>query len=166
MSVSVEAQTRWKVQPGAKVTFKIKNAGFNVDGSFSGISANILFEAGQLAQSSIEASIKANTINTGITARDNHLRRSDYFYVEKYPLIKVNSQKIIKQGNQYLGYFNLSIREVSKSIEIPFTFSQSGDQAVFSGSFTLNRRDYNVGGWSMVLGNEVQIFLQIPVEKE
>lgn len=166
MQTSLQAQTDWSILNTSKVTFKIKNAGFNVDGSFSGLSGSMKFSTDALAKSSITTSLPAKTINTGINARDNHLRKDDYFGVEKYPNIKMVSEKFEKTGNSFIGYFKLTIRDVTKSIKIPFSFEQNNDEATFKGSFQINRRDYNVGGWSMILGNEVDIDLLVKVKKK
>ena len=50
-----------------------------VDGSFDGLVADIKFDANNYASGSMEASIDANTINTGIEMRNNHLKKEEYF---------------------------------------------------------------------------------------
>ena len=59
------------------------------------------------------------TIRTSIKLRDNAMRSDDYFDVEKYPRISMVSTKIKKtiKQNEYLGYFNLTIKNVTKNIK-------------------------------------------------
>jgi polyisoprenoid-binding protein YceI len=90
------AQKQWQVQTST-VTFKIKNAGFNVDGKFGKVEAAISFDANALDNASIEASIETKTIDTGIESRDNHLRKSDYFDAAKFAKISMKSKKISKR---------------------------------------------------------------------
>lgn len=159
------AQTNWKTK-SSTVTFKIKNAGFNMDGFFKGFEGKINFSPDDLANSTMEASVETKTINTNNSMRDKHLRSDDYFGVEKYPKITMKSKRIAKsQSGGYIGYFDLTIRSTTKEIKIPFTFKESGETATFAGSFTINRRDYGVGGSSIILSDNATIALNIVVEK-
>lgn len=146
------------------ITFKIKNAGFYVDGFLKGFEGKIVFSPTALAGSTIEASVKTETINTGNKSRDNHLRKDDYFYVEKYPKISMKSKRVANsQSGDFIGYFDLTIRDVTKEVKIPFTYKESNGVGVFKGNFTINRRDYKVGGNSMVLGDMVIVDIEIEV---
>src|SRR5882757_6027855 len=57
----------------------------NVRGEFSGISGTVVFDPKNPANSKIEATIDATTINTREPQRDAHLKSADFFDVEKYP---------------------------------------------------------------------------------
>src|SRR5580693_9516283 len=73
---------------GSSVLFKIRNLGFNVSGSFSGLDGNIQFDPNNLATCNFDVSIDANTVNTDNNMRDNHLRNETYFDVKNYPRIR------------------------------------------------------------------------------
>ncbi|HEX6892324.1 MAG TPA: YceI family protein, partial [Chryseolinea sp.] len=70
-----------------KITFKIKNAGITVDGSFSDLQADIRFNPKDLNKSVLKASLGVASINTGIKKRDKDLQMRKYFDAEKYPRI-------------------------------------------------------------------------------
>ncbi len=161
------AQTNWEINPNTQITFQIKNFGINVDGSFKGLKGDIQFSPNQLENSQMTVTLTANTIDTDNKARDKHLRSDDYFYVEKYPRIQMASKRFARsKSGDYIGYFDLTIRSVTKEIKVPFKFSQSGSQARFQGEFTINRRDFEVGGGSLVLSNNVTLFLDVQVSKQ
>lgn len=165
LGFNVQAQTQWKqVKPGTKVNFKIKNTGLTVNGHFTGVAATIKFNPKSLGTSSITASLKTETIKTGISARDKHLRNEDYFYAEKYPKIIMKSKSFSKSSNgKYIGKFSLTMRGITKEVTVPFTFTKKGSNAVFKGSFKINRLNYKVGGKSWVLSNTAVIDLNIEV---
>jgi len=164
-SIIAFTQTKWAVQ-SSEITFKIKNAGFKVDGSFKDLSAQIVFEPSNLVSSNIIASIETKTIHTGSGMRDNHLRKEEYFGVEKFPKITMKSVKFIsKTKNNYVGTFQLSIKSTTKTIEVPFDFTQDVNAGVFNGNFTINRLDYDVGGNSWTMSDNVTINLLIKVTK-
>ncbi len=150
---------QWRVQPvGSSVAFRIKNAGINVDGTFNGFSASVLFDPNQLPEARLSGTIQAKTINTGINGRDNHLRKEEYFSVDKYPTISFTSTAITKKGNAYLAKGNLTIKDVTKMVEIPFTFQQTNQTtALLTGQIQIDRRHYHIGGNSWVMGDNVNI---------
>jgi polyisoprenoid-binding protein YceI len=148
------------------ITFKIKNLGINVGGSFSGLKADINFDPTHLDSSTIEASVQSNTINTDNDSRDKHLKSDDYFDVDKYPEIKMKSVSIKhNNGSNYTGTFNLTIKDKTNQVQIPFTYSENGNTANFKGSFKIKRSDYGVGGKSMVMSDDVTISIDVSTSK-
>lgn len=140
-------QTKWQ-QTSGTVSFTIKNRGSNVSGHFGGLHTTLVFSPGNLAASSLKGSVDISSINTGIGKRDKDLQGETYFDAAKHKLIEVSSTRLIKKGAQYSGTFNVTIKGVTKQVEIPFQFIQNGKTAEFKGSCTINRKDYGVGGES------------------
>jgi len=145
----------------SKVEFTIQNAGLDVDGTFSKISGSVNFDAANLGAAKIEATVDVSTINTGIDMRDKHLREEDYFEVEKYPTMKFVSSSVAKSGSGYSVTGNLTIKDVTKTVTIPFTASTAGTAVTLKGTFEIDRRDYNVGGNSWIMGDDVEIKLEV-----
>lgn len=141
----------------SKISFKIKNAGLSVDGTFSGFECEINFTPEQYKSATIKASLNTNTINTGINARDNHLKKEEFFDINKFPKIVMVSSFFGKDGNKYLGYFKLTMKGITKDITIPFIFENN----TFKGNFILNRRDYNIGGKSFMMSDNVSISIEL-----
>ncbi len=139
------------------VSFTIKNAGINVKGSFLSYSVTTKWDASDLSNSRLSATIEANTIDTGIKGRDKHLRKAKYFDVENYPQIRLESTSISKTDAGYLLKGKLTIKETTLPVEIPFTTRPSAEGIVFSGAFELDRRDYGVGKNHLIMGDEVKI---------
>jgi polyisoprenoid-binding protein YceI len=140
------------------ITFKTKNMGIGVEGTVGGLQADVHFNPADPASSVIEASVDANSINTGNSGRDEHLHDEDFFDAARYPRITLKSVSFRhRSGNSYTGRFNLTIKGKTKEVEIPFTFSQAGASSAFKGSFKINRLDYGVGSSSLVLADEVTI---------
>lgn len=146
------------------VTFKIKNLGFNVAGTYGGFNADINFKPSSLAASSIEASVASNTVNTDNESRDSHLKSEDYFDVARYPKITLKSVSFKhKSGNNFTGNFNVTIKDKTKLIEIPFTYIETGNSALFKGDFQVLRTDFGIGGKNVILSNEANISVETEV---
>jgi polyisoprenoid-binding protein YceI len=165
-SISGMAQTYKPVKEGTTVKFKIRNLGFNTTGSFSGIGGTITFDPANLATCSFDVSVDAQTVNTGIDARDNHLRKEEYFDVKNHPHIKFVSSRVTKstRAGTLFVYGRLTIKGVTKDISFPFTAKPIDGGYLFNGEFKLNRRDFKVGGGSTVSDN-LTVMLDVTAKK-
>lgn len=144
------------------VKFKIKNAGLMVDGYFSNKSADIVYNANEPSKSKFNGEVKTTSINTGISLRDNHLRKSDYFDVAQFPSMTFKSTVITPLTSQKLKVIgDLTIKGITKKILIEINVTQTERSTIFSSSFGINRRDFKVGGSSWTLSDELQVFIQV-----
>jgi polyisoprenoid-binding protein YceI len=163
----VFAQTYRPSEAGSKVNFAIRNFGLKTEGSFTGLKGSIVFDARALSSAVFNVSVNASSVNTGNSARDKHLRKEEYFNVEKFPLISFISTKITtgsKPGN-YTVAGNLSIKGVTKKVEFAFTAGPIANGYNFKGSFEINRRDFGVGGSSISMSDNLKISLDISALK-
>lgn len=150
----------------SNIRFEIKNLGIKTGGTIDKMEAEIKFDPANLAAGKIDAVADATSINTDNNMRDKHIKDEDYFDVAKYPKITMSSVSFKKKGgNNYVGVFNITIKDKTKQVELPFSFINSGPVAQFKGSFKINRRDFGVGGNSLTLGNEVTILLEADTSK-
>jgi polyisoprenoid-binding protein YceI len=123
----------------------------SVRGKFTDFSVEINFDETAITKSSVTATIKATSIDTGIEARDRHLRTADFFEVEKYPEITFQSTKIVRKGKNFIAFGRFTMHGVSKEISIPFTstgkfYNQITKKNLmgFSANLQLDRRDYGM----------------------
>ncbi len=159
------SQTHWKVQ-SSSVTFKIKNAGLTVDGSFGEVTADIRFSELHYTEASIEASVKVKTISTGIDLRNNHMKKEEYFNEAIYPEIRLKSTLFSKEKSGiFKSFLKLTMKGITKDVIIPFTYVETGNNAVFKASFVINRRDYNVGGNSWTMSDNATVNVVVNVIK-
>ncbi len=166
LSGVVAIATSWSPTT-ASVKFYIKNTGLVVDGSLSGLAATVDFNPEDLAGSQISASVKVNTIKTGIDARDAHLKKDEYFDAASFPKIEMTSKSFSKNsGDNYTGKFNLTIKGKTKSISVPFTFKETNGKGTFNATFNINRLDFGVGQSSFVLSDDVKVKLTLNTTKK
>ena len=125
----------------------ISNGITRVTGKFNEYTIDIDYNDEDFTQSTISATIKVESIDTGIDARDNHLRTADFFDVEQFPEITFISKEIIKKDDSFLVKGKFTMHGVSKTIEFPLIITgKEGENTIgFSTRLTLNRMDYGVG---------------------
>lgn len=159
------AQSGQKTTSSA-ITFKIKNLGINTEGKFGGLKAEINFDKDNLDKSSIEASVDTRTLDSDNSLRDNHLKKEDYFDVEKYQEITMKSVSFSHQKNEnFTGIFDVTIKGKTKRIKFPFSYTANGNSNLFKGSFTISRSDFDIGGKSMVLSNDALVGVTVETTK-
>jgi|SRR5215217_7758943 len=163
----LKASAQYKpIDTGSSVQFKIKNFGIDVGGSFTGLQGIINFDENKPAEAIIDVSIDASTVNTNNGLRDDHLKNTTYFDVKNYPLIHFVSNKIItaEKPGVFLVSGNLTIKNQTKGISFPFTATAAGNGYVFKGGFMINRRDFGVGGLSIISDN-LEVLLNVLAKK-
>ena len=161
------SQSYTPTDAGSKVHFVIKNFGISTGGDFSGIKGQIEFNPGELNKSKFYVTINAGTIDTDNNTRDSHLRKEEYFDVAKYPLLLFSSTKVTKSSNigRFYMFGNLTIKGITKAVEFGFSASPNNNGYIFNGEFSINRRDFGVGGSSFSMSDNLKIVLTINAVK-
>ena len=161
------------------IGFKVKHMGLiEVPGFFRDFTGTVNFDAADVTRSTVEFTAKATSVDTGVGARDNHLRTADFFDVEKYPDITFKSTKVEKKSKGWTVTGDFTMRGVTKSISFPFQIAgwlpaddRSGGKMGISAETVLNRRDYGVNYGSNLpsgvaaVSDNVTITLQIEAGK-
>lgn len=152
------------VDASSKVQFTIKNFAINTNGQLSGLKGQIIYDRNNPAYSSFDISADVTTINTNNAKRDNHLKAEDFFDVARYPVIRIIGKAVAAAANAYVLQGSLTIKNVTKAIEIPFTVTPQGKGFLFNGEFRINRLDYTVGKESATMADELTISLKVLAE--
>jgi len=161
-SLLMSAQNKeWKAETST-IKFKIKNAGFYVNGTLTGLTAKIIFDNSKLIGNVMEASIDAKSINTNNSSRDGHLKKETYFDVVTFPKISMSATLFGKRKEGgWNGYFKLTMKNKTKDIAVPFTFIEKDGKATIKTTFTINRLDFGIGESSMILSDYVIITIEV-----
>lgn len=157
MAMSFTSGDLKPVDTNEAVTFTIKNFGINTSGGIKGLKGIIKWDPANPSASVFNVSVDVSTINTGIEMRDSHLKKDEYFDVEKYPDINFVSTAVT--ASNLTG--NLTIKGVTKQVSFPFTVKPSNGGFLFEGTFSINRKDFGIGGGSVSLSNSVKINLKV-----
>jgi polyisoprenoid-binding protein YceI len=72
-----------------------------------------------VADSTVQASIRTTSIDTGVADRDGHLRSGDFLEAEKYPEITFRNARVVKQkGATFQVVGDLTIKGVTRQVEL------------------------------------------------
>lgn len=174
------AVTVWVVdKPHSSATFKIRHLMANVIGQFRDFDVAARLDRANPAASSVEFTIRAASIDTGESGRDEHLRSPDFFEVTKYPTITFKSTSVIpKSPTQFEVTGDLTMHGVTKRITLPVSFlgfgrnARGDERAGFEIETILDRKDFGIT-WNRVLdeggvllGDEVKVSISLQVAKK
>ncbi|HEX8633654.1 MAG TPA: YceI family protein [Pyrinomonadaceae bacterium] len=123
----------------------------SVSGKFTDFTVEIVYDDQDVTKSTVNAVIKATSIDTGIERRDAHLRNADFFDVEKFPEITFRSTRIERKGKDFIAHGTFTMHGVAKEIALPFTINgirkdeKTGKTTLgATARTTLNRKDFGV----------------------
>jgi len=162
----------------AGITFSIRHLGLSeVHGRFNEFSGSIAANGKELSKSRVEFTAKIDSVDTGIAARDEHLRKDDMFDAAKYPTLKFVSKRVERRGDGYVAVGDLTIKDKTKEIRIPFRhfgpyrIPGMADQperiGIVADPITIKRSDFGVADAQpfpdgvMPLSDEVKIMISI-----
>lgn len=143
----------WTIQKDAsKLTFTATQMGASFEGSFGVFDGTIRFDPANLPGSKADIAITMDSIETGSTDRNSYVRMADWLDIAKFPQGHFVTSAIEKglDANQYVAKGNLTIRDVTLPVTLPFILSiekdaQGADVATMQGDTTINRLDFGIG---------------------
>jgi polyisoprenoid-binding protein YceI len=145
--------TKWTIDPlHSEVLFKIKHLVIStVTGSFTKFEGQVNTTGEDFENAQIGFSIDVSSIHTGQEQRDAHLKNSDFFEIEKYPVISFRSTSFIKTGDdKYILTGELTMKGVAKEISLDVEYGGSekdhhgNTKAGFELSGVVNRKEFGL----------------------
>lgn len=156
----------WIVDSG-RLGLTIQQMGSDITGSFASWAADIQFDdpetPGPAGQVAVEIDIKSLSLGT-VT---DQAMGADYFDSSTYPTARFEA-KLEKLETGYQAVGQLTIRDKSLPLTLPFTLALKEDHAEMSGQVTVNRLDFDIGLGTQdaaTLGFDVVIEISLKAER-
>lgn len=161
------------------IFFKVKHLMITtVTGHFKNFDATLSAEAEDFSDADISFTADINSIDTRSEQRDTHLKSDDFFNAEKFPALKFASTSFAKNGHGYVLKGDLTIRDVTRPIELHADYSglvvdPYGQTKVgFEAEGKIKRKEFGLG-WDaiteaggVVVSDEVKLQLNIQFIKQ
>ena len=142
-----------------------------IRGVFNQWSGSIMYNENDLTKSSLAVVVQTASIDTRHQRRDGDLTGENFFDSEQYPVIVLRSTSIERDGDGYVIHADLTIREITKQVTIPFEFlgiqEVRGRRIFAAGSFSIKRSEFDLARENRlarvlgVVSDEVQFELDI-----
>jgi polyisoprenoid-binding protein YceI len=166
----------WTIDPAhSEIGFVVRHMMVSkVRGQFTTFEGSVT-TAENPADSSATAVIDLGSISTNNEQRDAHLRSADFFDADSHPKMTFRSTAIRASGDGFAVTGDLTIRDVTKSIELEVEVNgfspdpYGGTRAGLSATGQINRSDFGVSwnsaieGGGVVVSEKVQLVLEVEV---
>jgi polyisoprenoid-binding protein YceI len=144
-----ELKGEWRVEtPKSYATFKVNHLLTSVTGRFDDIDGLLSF-GDNIEDATIDITIKTESVKSGFEYRDIYLKSVDVFNVEEFPEISFQSNEVKKTDKGYIAVGDLTIKGVTRKVELPFTYlgkdKANSEYASFEGELNIKRTQFQVG---------------------
>lgn len=150
-----------------QTVFTINHLGYSmVTGGFHDLKGTLSLDQAQPAQSSVEVTIGAATVDTGLPARDDVLRSKGFFDAADFPTITFKSTRVDVSGKDTADVQGgLTILGVTKPVVLKVKFNRLAPDQMrgnkvavgFTGTTTIKRSDFGMKAYLPYIGDDVNI---------
>ncbi len=153
----------------AYITFSYSHLGFsNPHIGFNRFDATLDLNPGDLAQSELDVTIDAASIDSRVAEFDEHLNGGDYFDTAAFPEIRFESTRVsgdAETGLKVTG--DLTIKDTTRPVTLDVTLNKAGNNPIskaptlgISARGTLKRSEFGLGAYVPAVSDEVAIVIE------
>ena len=171
MATSVAHDRRvWRFDPAySTVEFAVRNLWYNVKGCFNVLEGAIVLDDDDVRRSSVTATIKANSIDTGNKRRDAHLQSADFLDAERFPDIQFESERVERGRDRdsldVKGILIVKDKRVPVALAVNVmdrSRSPKGEEFVYySATAELDRFACGINYWRGMIGRTLKVTINI-----
>lgn len=146
-----------------------------VHGRFGNIGGQIVINDSDPTKSTVNVTIDVNTVDTGVSMRDNDLKSANLFDVSQFPTATFVSTSVSKTATGFTVAGNLTLHGVTKPVTLavegptgPINGLDHKPHSGFSALTTIKRSDFGIGTKypTSVLGDDVALSIDLDVAKQ
>ena len=165
----------YSIDPGhTHPSYEISHFGWSTQrGRFDHVSGTITLDRAAKT-GSVEVTIDANSVSTGVGKLDEHLKSEDFLNVGKYPTISFKASKIAFDGDVPASVpGQITMLGVTKPATLTVTHFSCGQHPMLKkevcgaeASTTLKRSEFGMTKYVPALGDDVKLLINVEAFKE
>lgn len=168
--IDFQTQRVWHFHPAyTTVEFAIRSLWFNVKGRFRDLEGVIVLDEEDISRSSVTATIKAGSLDTGNKRRDAHLLSRDFFDVESFPDIEFRSTSVQRGRDRDSLDIEGTLTIKDKSVAIALAVNEmdrsrapSGEDFIYySAATALDRRAFGINYGRVFIGRKLKVTINV-----
>jgi polyisoprenoid-binding protein YceI len=178
LSTVAQAAT-YEFDPGyTEVRFYYDAQGLTIQsGEWGNVTGSVEFDGENLSSIKASVMVAADSVYTGYTALDDHLKSADFFEVDKHPTITFESTGVRRSGvSEVVITGDLTIKGITKPVELDVNLNHIGPHPLadffdkykgewigLAASGSVLRSDFDLGLGVPLTGDRIrlEIFLQM-----
>lgn len=155
------------------IVFLIDHLGYSkMIGEFDQVSGSFVFDRENVANSSVEVTVKTASVDTDLEVRDKDLRSPTFLNVQEFPEMTFESTRVEKTGEKTgKVHGELTMLGVTKPLTLDVTFNKTGPNPIpgwknaqgagFSARTSLKRSDWGMDAYLPALGDRIEILIEV-----
>lgn len=161
------APVTYKIDPNhTNVIAQWSHFGFsNPIANFGKADGTIVYDAENVAASSVQVTLPLSGLNSFVKAFDEHLLSADFFDAEKFPAATFKSTRVEAAGEGKLKVTgDLTIKGITKPVVLDVTLNKAGEQPMakraaigFDATASVKRSDFGVDKFTPAVSDEVSL---------
>ena len=155
----------WTTRAESRLGYVVLFSGSEVDGAFTGFDARIQFDPEMLDTSRFLVAVDLEFIVTEDGEHADALRGFDFFEIDVFPEARFEAAEFRHVGeNRFEGMGELTIRDRTHPLVLPFAFDTDGAGATLSGEVVISRLEYGVGKGDWQFTDWIDEFVTVKYE--
>lgn len=137
-------------------------------GRFNQFDYTIVLDRSNISNSSVEFSVDATSLDSGIQRRDNDITGPDFLNAVEFPTISFKSTSVTDLGDGNLEVTgDLSVRGTTRPVTAIVEYIGEGQGAQgeyrigYYAEFLFNRQDFGIDWLTGVIGDEITLMVSI-----
>jgi polyisoprenoid-binding protein YceI len=147
----------------------------NVHGRFGNVAATLVLDQADVTKSTVTATIGVSTVDTGVDARNNHLKTPEFFDVANFPSATFTSTGVAQNGSNLTVSGNLTLHGVTRPVVLqvegptgPIEGMDHKPHSGYSASTTISRSAFGIGTKfpPSIVGDDVKLTIELDVARQ
>jgi polyisoprenoid-binding protein YceI len=175
--LAVAQTSTWLSDPAhSEVDFSITHLTIsNVHGRFGKVAAVLVLDPADVTRSTVKATIDVTTIDTGVDARNTHLKTPDFFDIAQFPTAIFTSTGVARSGSGLTVIGNLTLHGVTRPVALhvegpsgPVEGMDHKPHSGFSATTVISRSAFGIGPKfpASFVGDEVKLTIELDVARQ
>ncbi|MDZ7840581.1 MAG: YceI family protein [Gammaproteobacteria bacterium] len=147
LTVAPAMAAEWQVaDSGSRIGFVATYEDTAFEAWFRSFDAAIRFDPDAPADASFDIRIDVMSVDSNSPDRDEGMRGEEWLATDRHPEARFLAEGVEKlSGNRFQATGPLTLKDVRRTIEVPFTWEQSGDEAVLTAETEVQRTGFDIG---------------------
>lgn len=157
----------------SSISFTVKHMlVYKVNGSFKKFSGNLSYDVKTVLNSKLDITLDIASIDTNDKQRDNHLKSTEFFNIEKFPLITYKSNNFAMNGKELVIKGDLAIHGVCQKLNLQIKVPIERNEILYiEGICKIKRKDFGLT-WhglleapGLLVGDDIDIKFKVQATK-
>lgn len=162
--------SEWRMLAGSEFLFETTFEETTLPGRFEQFNVALVFDPGNPAAGRLQVTVDLEGANMDDPDINAAIAGPEWFHVTEFPGATYTSKEIVASTpGHYIAKGELALKGIRKEVEVPFTWSASGDGAEMAGELVLQRTDFDIGSgeWSegATISLEVRLSFTVRLER-